>query len=925
MSLKERLNLADDPVFLLDGSVFLYRGFFANQHLRRSDGFPTGALVFLTRLLLRVLREENPRWLLFVLDGKGKNFRHETYPLYKANREATPENLVAQIEPAKRMVRALGLSLEVSEGCEADDCIASLAARFSQERPVIIVSGDKDLKQCLSPSVVMWDPAGKEEKLVTERAFMNENGISPAQWPDMQALIGDPSDNIPGVPGIGPAAAKKIFAECQSLEDIGENLSLLPQKFQDKLKEHLDNAFIWRKLTTLSRAACRELRLEDIAVRPFNIPEFRAFAEEFQLAALRRHVETLSGPQKIPAGAAGPEGDVSAAARKIRRRTDLRHRPSLFDEQSAPPETESPGKPPVTDICRLDDLPDCAGGAVALLEDNPAGEDRPNRLLLGLRKAKKEKTDGGGDGVAECTEEAEYSWTGGVRSLLPWLAGARLIVCPDVKALLRAAGRDAPDGMHRHAPFAEAGVLFRKSFDLGLAAWLTEPDESDYSWPRLVNRLGGYGADGPARALDMAGTLRQRLAQNGLETLYADMELPLTPVLAAMEERGVAIDLAAFRDFLLDVRKEIDSLSARIYAAAGVRFNLRSARQLSEILFDRLGLPAPRKTQSGQASTAQETLERLNGQHEIIDLILRYRKFEKMRSTYLEPLPRLMDANGRLHTTFNQKGAATGRLSSVNPNLQNIPVRGELGQRMRACFIAPPGRALISADYSQIELRVLAHMSQDATLLDAFRNNEDIHARTAALIYDTTPEKIGTEERRSAKTVNFGLIYGMGARKLARDLNIRTLEAKTFITRYFSRLTGLKAFYDRVEADVRKDSFVSTLSGRRRFLPDIHSANSQAFALARRQAVNTVIQGSAADIIKLAMLAVAGDAELARLDARLILQVHDELVLEAPAANARAAAERTAELMSRVAPGGTELSVPLAVDRGFGPNWGEAH
>jgi DNA polymerase-1 len=392
-----------------------------------------------------------------------------------------------------------------------------------------------------------------------------------------------------------------------------------------------------------------------------------------------------------------------------------------------------------------------------------------------------------------------------------------------------------------------------------------------------------------------------------------------------MEERGVAIDSTAFQGFLLDVQREIDSLSARIYAAAGTRFNLRSARQMGGLLFDRLGLPAPRKTRGGQASTSQETLEKLAGQHAVIDLILQYRKFEKMRSTYLEPLPRLIDATGRLHTTFNQKGTATGRLSSSNPNLQNIPVRGELGKRMRSCFIARPGHALVSADYSQIELRVLAHMSQDATLLTAFRDNEDIHTRTAALIYDIPPEKVGPDERRNAKTVNFGLIYGMGAQKLARELNIRVPEAKAFIERYFSRLTGLRAFYDSVESDAKRQGFVATLSGRRRFLPDIHSANGQAFALARRQAVNTVIQGSAADIIKLSMLAVARDEALERMEARLILQVHDELVLEVPAENAGDAAARTAELMSLVAPGGRNLDVPLMVDWGFGPNWGEAH
>ncbi|MDR1659871.1 MAG: DNA polymerase I [Desulfovibrio sp.] len=934
MTLKERLQLADDPVFLMDGSALLYRGFFANQHLRRSDGFPTGALLLLARILLRILREERPQYLLFVLDGKGRNFRHEIYPLYKANRDATPENLVAQIEPAKRMVRALGLSLKVSEGCEADDCIASLAARFSPEHPVIIASGDKDLKQCLSPSVFIWDPAGKGEKLVSEKEFTAGSGVAPAQWPDVQALIGDASDNIPGVPGIGPAAARKIFADCRTLEDIRDNPARLPAKFQDKIKEHLDRAFVWRKLTTLSRSVCEDVRLADLAVRSFDIPEFRDITEEFELASLRREMESLLRSQKIRPEKAGMEGSGSGAVRQPPGAAPQQGRLSLFDalpvEPSSPAGADvdpvSPGaalrrelsllesvkKPAVGEWRSVRDLPDCAGRVVALIAEAAAGKG--TSLIIGVGDGQK------GAGMREC------AWAGEMNSLFSWLAGARQVVCADLKALLRAGLRSA-GGIKPQRPREAEIHLVENSFDLGLADWLTEPDESDYSWPRLAARLGGgtRETNPSALAFGMAGTLRRRLAQNGLETLYTEMELPLTPVLADMEERGVAIDLAAFREFLLDVQKEIDSLSARIYAASGMRFNLRSARQTGEILFDRLGLPAPRKTRGGQASTSQETLEKLAGRHAVIDLILQYRKFEKMRSTYLEPLPRLIDASGRLHTTFNQKGTATGRLSSSNPNLQNIPVRGDLGKRMRACFVARPGHALVSADYSQIELRVLAHMSQDATLLAAFRNNEDIHTRTAALMYDIPPEKVGPDERRNAKTVNFGLIYGMGAQKLARELNIRAPEAKAFMERYFSRLTGLKAFFDSVESDARKQGFVATLSGRRRFLPDIHSANGQAFALARRQAVNTVIQGSAADIIKLSMLAVARDEELERVGARLTLQVHDELVLEVPAKNARAAATRTAELMSRVAPGGSNLAVPLVVDWGFGSNWGEAH
>ena len=933
MSLKQRLNLPVEPLFLMDGSAFIYRGFFANKNMQRSDGFPTNALVVVTRVLLRILRDERPGHFLFVKDGKGKNFRHDLFPLYKANRDATPEDLVRQMEPIVRMVQALGIPVEISDGCEADDCIASLAARFSAERPVIIVSGDKDLKQCLGPNVYMWDPASKEEKLLTAADFTAESGLRPDQWADVQALVGDTSDNIPGVPGIGPKTAQKIFEICPSLEDIRDHFALLGPKIQDKLRDHLDNMFLWRQLTSLSLDMCTELTLEDMTVAPLNEAQCAAMADEFELHALRRDMATLarlqnSAPNGVTGGISGSvSGSGSAPAQTSGSAASTSTKPATDASASRPAAqaslmgtAEKPAAKPrpaagagaqmslldVADepeaplVSEVGQLPPCAGLEVAVVWPG------------GMGKAPHVGVEGRDD----------FRWGGSPEDLCVWLANARRLVTADLKALLIAAA------CWRKLPAAATPPFF---FDLGLAAYLINPEESDYGWPRLAVRWGAplrdeQGNNGPANmALRMAALMEQRLEADGLLDLYRSLELPLTPVLAQMEARGVAIDAAAFQAFLSDVQGEIDRLTQEVFAAAGTTFNIRSAQQLGDMLFNTLKLPSPRKTRGGQASTNQETLEKLAGQHPVVESILQFRKLEKMRSTYLDPLPRLVDSRGRIHTTFNQKATATGRLSSSNPNLQNIPVRGPLGKRMRSCFIAGPDNLLVSADYSQVELRVLAHMSQDAALLEAFRNGEDIHARTAALVYDLTPDQVSPDQRRNAKTINFGLIYGMGAQKLAQELKISSNEAKEFIARYFERLTGLKEFYEEVEAVAKRQGYVTTLGGRRRLLPDIHSANGQNYALARRQAINTVIQGSAADIIKLAMLAVAHDAELKSMEARLLLQVHDELLLEVPTEAAAAAGERVAALMSGVMPGGAALSVPLVVDWGKGRDWGSAH
>ena len=919
MSLKQRLGLAAEPVFLMDGSAFIYRGFFANRNMQRSDGFPTNSLVVVSRVLLRILREERPRYFAFVQDGKGPNFRHEIFPLYKANRDATPEDLVRQLDPIHRMVRALGLRLEVSQGCEADDCIASLAARFAAEHPVIIVSGDKDLKQCLGPNVYMWDPASKEEKLVSEADFTAESGVTPAQWPDVQALIGDTSDNIPGVPGIGPKTARQIFSICPSLEDIRDHFVLLPPKMQAKLQAHLENMFTWRELTTLRRDFCPGVTLDDLRVRPLDAATCALLTEEFELFALRRELAALDRLQAAEADlpeefldagsiredaqpAAGKKTAAEQASLPLAQPARSGRATSQMSLLDAMPQESAPA---------LDDvsaLPDCGDARVALI------------WAHGDREAPYLAVEG-----ADGSSLGEWQWKGPVAELARWLAPARTLVTADLKGMLTSA-----------SCWQFLAGRAGDCIDLGVAAYLLNPEENDYGWPRLSARWGavlrhelesrGETAPGPARlGLTMAQLFEQRMEKDGLLELFRCLEMPLLPVLAGMEQSGVAIDAAAFRAFLDDVQGRLDQLTAHVYELAGTQFNIRSAQQLGDVLFNGLGLPAPRKTKGGQASTSQQTLEKLAGQHPVVDSILQYRKLEKMRSTYLDPLPRLVDPQGRIHTTFNQKATATGRLSSSNPNLQNIPVRGPLGKRMRSCFIAGPGRLLVSADYSQVELRVLAHVSQDPALLEAFRNGEDIHARTAALVYDLPPDQVSPDQRRNAKTINFGLIYGMGAQKLAQELKISTTQAKDFIARYFERLQGLKEFYEGVEASARKHGFVTTLGGRRRLLPDINSASGQAAALARRQAINTVIQGSAADIIKLAMLAVARDERLRELDARLLLQVHDELLLEVPADAAEEAGALVARLMQDVCPAGKELSVPLLVDWGTGHDWGAAH
>lgn len=888
MSLRDKLNFDGDPLYLIDGSAFFYRGFHAYPDLKRSDGFPTNALFIVLRVLLKVLKEEKPKYLVFMLDGKGKNFRHELFENYKAQRPPMPDDLRVQIEPLKEAMEVLGVPLVVSQGEEADDCIASLAARYKSERPVVILGADKDLKQCLDENVFMWDPAGRKEKITSLADFREDTGLEPDQWADFQALVGDSADNIPGVPGVGKVTAGKLMAKYPSLEEIRDNYDKLQPAIKKKMKDELENIFTYRKLTRLKLDSCTEMDIESLKVKPADPDNVAGFLNTYEFRSLGREVRSIF---PAAAGQAAPKPAPTASPTAKSKKNDSGQF-SLFGEASPVPAAPE-SRLEVKKAESIADLPDCSECEVGLVREG-------NTYFIGLN----------GD---EWMCRAEAS------ELVNWLQSAKTIAVADVKSFFR------HDSVWRE-------ISLVRWIDLSLAAYLLNPEDRNYGWDRLRSML--FAGDELPDAVDevhpdsqgmaalaLMHVLIPRVQSAGLAELISSLETPLIPVLADMEDVGITIDLESFAGFLKEVSERVSELTKIIHKLAEEPFNIRSSQQMSTILFEKLGLKPGGKTPKGALSTANSVLEKLVGQHEIISDILEFRKMEKLRSTYLEPLPKLVGRDGRIHTHFNQLATATGRLSSSGPNLQNIPIRGEQGKRMRACFTAGEGMRLAAADYSQVELRVLAHFSGDPTLVSAFEHDEDIHSRTAALLFDKDSSEITRDERGNAKTINFGLIYGMGPQKLSRELGININEAKEFIAKYFEKLGVLKEFYDSVVEQGREKGYVTTLSGRRRLLPELHSKSPQVISQARRQAINTVIQGSAADIIKMAMIKVAENQEIKHLGGRLILQIHDELLVEGPEQSIEEIGKLLQEDMQSV----TSLAVPLKVDLGLGRNWAQAH
>jgi len=566
MSIKQRFE--QEPIYLMDGSAFVYRGFYANQSMQRSDGFPTSALFIVARILMRILREEQPRHFAFVLDGHGPNFRHELFPLYKAQRSATPEDLIKQIDPIHRLIKALGLHLEVSDSCEADDCLASLAKRYREEHPVILVATDKDLKQCLHDNVMMWDPASRDEKIVTLKSFEEETGLRPTQWPDVQAIIGDSSDNIPGVRGVGPKTAEKLFHEYASLEAIRDGFASMKPALQKKFDGQLEAMFLYRQLTTLDTSRCASLTLDAMRVRPVNRQEAATLLREFELSSLERELATL-----IRDGRVAVEHDASETVDSGK--SGSMRQLSLLDTPKAEPRQ------------RLRDASDPFFDA---LEGNPVA-------VLG----------GHGE-LAIAVGDKEIVYTGLTPKLVDRLLKAKFVIAPDVKALL-----------HTHADWGR--IPPEKWFDLGLASYLLEPEDRDYGWPKLSARWGtalGLSAANPGLlALTMTDQLLKRLSGAHLVDLMKTLELPLIPVLADMESAGVKLDAEALAGFLEEVQKDLDRITEDVYREAQGPFNIRSAQQLGDVLFNRLKLPISGKTRGGQAAALAQILQVVDDSHQM--------------------------------------------------------------------------------------------------------------------------------------------------------------------------------------------------------------------------------------------------------------------------------------------------------------------
>ena len=894
------------PVFLIDGQSYIYRAFYAVRGLTNSEGLPTNAIFGVVNMLQRIRDEHAPSYLGMVLDAPGKNFRHHAYPKYKANRAAMPDEMRVQMPHIKEVVGAYRIPILELAGYEADDIIATLATRWERDgAEVVIVSGDKDLMQVVSDRVTMLDTM--QDKRIGPAEVHAKFGVEPGRVVEVQALMGDSTDNIPGVPGVGEKTAIKLIAQWNDLDGVLDNGAAIKGKLGERVREHAELARLSKTLATLDRDVPLDVRIDDLAVTEPDRGRLRALFGTFEFRRLLDALDADGEPSAASENAAPPP-DAAPTGRYETVSTPAQLRAVVKAIRTAGTFCLD------TETTALDAIDaELVGIALAVEEEHAwyipmahAADDTPQldreTVLDAVRGLLAD------EGLTLVGQNLKYDLTVlanyGLRSA-NHLADTML-----ASYLLNPAQRHNLD------------ALAQEHLGYGMLSYSTVTDDAEKNFADVAvadaTRYAGEDAD---ITLRLAHRLLPRLEDEGMAPLFSEVEAPLIPVLVEMERTGIRVDTAVLAGLSDEFGGKLSGLEEEIYALAGEPFNIASPKQLQHILFDKLALPPVKKTKTG-ASTDQSVLERLADQHPLPDKILAYRGFAKLRSTYVEALAKLIRADtGRVHTSFNQSVAATGRLSSTNPNLQNIPIRTEEGRRIRTAFVPEPGWTLLSADYSQIELRLLAHISRDPVLTEAFRDGQDVHARTAAEIFDTDMDAVTSEQRREAKTINFGIIYGMGAQRLARTLRIPFKTAQEYIAQYFARYQGIKAYMDEVVASAREYGYVTTLRGRRRYLPDLRSNSPQLLSAAERVAVNTPIQGTAADVIKLAMLAIATRLRTSGLRARMLLQVHDELLFEVPENETDCVGALVRESMEQVMP----LKVPLRVDIGSGCNWAEAH
>jgi len=900
-------------LYLIDGSGYIFRAFFALPQLNTSRGLPTNAVLGFTRMLLKLLKEERPRHIAVVFDSPRKTFRDDLFDSYKANRVETPSDLNVQVPFILRAVEGFRIKSLVLEGFEADDVIGTLAARATRQRfDTVIVTEDKDFMQLVGPHVTLWNTM--RDRRVDAREVRTRLGVEPSAVIDVMALMGDSIDNIKGVPGIGEKTATALIKHFGSLDKLYADLAAVEaipglrgaKRVAALLAEHRASAELARKLVSIDTAAPVETEVGQLDWPGIDEIAVSELMRELEFHSLLN--ELTPAQAALPMGGASERehevesGEVAALIARLARapRLALHLETDEIRPSAVAADLETDGSPQTNGSLDFGDDVKTGVPAISGSSSGSISDTSDERLKLG----------------AEGESEIYLLPAASIAAAAP-LLGAAIPPksCHDLKE-------------HLHHLKSRYGVeLAGVDFDTMLAGFLVNPGRAEPSLTDLYHDylapLGGNREAGsePELVAALRKALIPKLADNGLESLFTDIELPVARILAEMEETGIAVDGDALKAISTELGAKLELMEKECYRLAGRQFNLNSPIQLRQVLFDDLKLSAKglKKTKSG-FSTDADTLEKLAAVHPLPRQLLEYRAIAKVKSTYSDALPQLIDpATGRLHTSFHQALTATGRLSSTEPNLQNIPTRTEEGRRIRRAFVAAPGCLMLSADYSQIELRVLAHLSGDPTLIDAFRRGEDIHARTAAEVLGRRTDEVDAEARRLAKVINFGIIYGMGPQRLAGELGISLKEASDYIKRYFERLPGVHAYLEQSLAQARERGWVATMYGRRRYLPELNSPQGGARAQAERIAVNTPLQGTAADLIKLAMIRLHTAIKEQKWSARMVLQVHDELLLELPHGEREPVAEAARREMEAVA----ELRVPLKVDLKWGPNWAE--
>jgi DNA polymerase I len=908
-------------LYLIDGSSYIYRAFYALGRLTNLRGLPTQAIYGFAQMLLKVMREKKPDYLCVVFDPPGPTHRHAMFGDYKATRQKMPEDLIAQVPYIKELVRDHGIAQLERDGYEADDVIATLTSWAAEhDLEVVIVSGDKDLFQLVSdPRVRQWDP--QKDRVFTEEGVAERFGITPGQMVDYLALVGDSTDNVPGVKGVGEKTARQLLESWKSLDAIFQHLDdISPVSLKAKLQSDRNSAYLSRELVLLKNDVPVSPELEELRPKsPQKLNLIKLYEElNFKglLEALRKELDAVeeATPPAPPA--------LAMEITVVKDQSALADLVSALEEQQEfalylDAAASDPMRGRINGIAIS--FRDHAAHYVAFPQPDARGQTRlPDQHLVNTLSSLLDRPEIGkvghdlkGDWIALKKHGMQLN----AFTLDTMVANYLLDPGHQAHDLARLAGEHLGESLTREAiandqePTTESQELGAKSRPPGVSL---PPDAT----PAVT--VACRNAEMIGR---IAPILRTKLRESGQEQLFLSLEVPLIPVLAGMEYRGILVDAGRLESLAVDFEKAMSQRAAKIYELAKEEFNIQSPKQLATILFEKLGLPVIKKTKSGP-STDSSVLEELALSHPIGEQLLSYRSLAKLKGTYADVLPRLINPDTRrIHTSFNQTVTATGRLSSSEPNLQNIPIRSEEGRKIREAFIPSPGHVLLSADYSQIELRILAHFSGDDHLMEAFQSDGDVHRQTAAEMFNLPQHEVTPEMRRQAKTINFGIIYGMGAFGLARRLGIGRQMAKGIIERYFERFRGVKRYIDTVVESARKTGYTETILGRRRPIPELASRNHTIRQQGERLAINSPIQGSAADLIKKAMIDVDRALREEGLAAAMLLQVHDELVFEVR----EGVLEAAKELILRNMEGAWDLSVPLKVDLGWGENWTLAH